>query len=446
MAFPPVPRYSGNKDDIYILFDWAQKAYKSLVINQDVVEVALDVDAPLAYDSSSQHLYLDVDGVTDGYILTVSSGAAVWAANAAGGDVQGPSSATVNEIAVFNAVTGKEIRRVPVLIDTLGNISTVNDLSMTGTLTVATAFAGAAFLDEDTMASDSATKACSQQSIKAYVDNKTYSAGSITGFTEAAQDAVGAMVDATLVYVDATPLLQRAALTGDVTASAGSNATTIANDAVTFGKMQNITTDRLIGRDTASSGDPEEITVGGGLEFTGSGGIQRSALTGDVTASAGSNATTLTGNAGALQAVTAAPPVEYVDVTVTAAEMLALDVTPKTIVAAPGANKMLFFEGAVFKLVWNSAAFAGIAAGDDMGIRYTNTTGLYVGGIETTGFLDQTADTYRMLPPYGPILWPNPASTLVNAPLVLYLVGPITTGDSDLKVRVFYRTIDLTTL
>ena len=47
-----------------------------------------------------------------------------------------------------------------------------------------------------------------------------------------------------------------------------------AADSVTFAKMQNIATDRLIGRDTASSGDPEELTVGGGIEFSGSGGIQ----------------------------------------------------------------------------------------------------------------------------------------------------------------------------
>lgn len=56
---------------------------------------------------------------------------------------------------------------------------------------------------------------------------------------EAAQDAVGAMVDSTLVYTDGTPLLSRAALTGDVTASAGSNATAIANNAVTTAKIAN---------------------------------------------------------------------------------------------------------------------------------------------------------------------------------------------------------------
>lgn len=47
-------------------------------------------------------------------------------------------------------------------------------------------------------------------------------------FTEAAQDATGAMVDASLFYTDAGPTLGRAALTGDVTAAAGSNATTLA--------------------------------------------------------------------------------------------------------------------------------------------------------------------------------------------------------------------------
>lgn len=68
----------------------------------------------------------------------------------------------------------------------------------------------------------------------------------------------------------------------------------INDDQVTYAKLQNVSaTDRLLGRDTASAGNVEELSVGGGLEFTGSGGIQRSALTGGVTATAGSNATTV---------------------------------------------------------------------------------------------------------------------------------------------------------
>lgn len=83
-------------------------------------------------------------------------------------------------------------------------------------------------------------------------------------------------------------------LTGDVTGSGtGTVPATIAADAVTFAKMQNIATDRLLGRDTASTGDIETLTVGGGIEFTGSGGIQTSAFTGNVTKAAGGTATTI---------------------------------------------------------------------------------------------------------------------------------------------------------
>lgn len=80
------------------------------------------------------------------------------------------------------------------------------------------------------------------------------------------------------------------------TSALSSNAVTtakITDGNVTLAKLANIATDRLIGRDTAGTGVPEALTVSGGVEFSGSGGIQRSALTGDVTASAGSNATTI---------------------------------------------------------------------------------------------------------------------------------------------------------
>jgi hypothetical protein len=66
---------------------------------------------------------------------------------------------------------------------------------------------------------------------------------------------------------------------------------------VTFPKMRQIATDRLIGRDTAATGAPEEISLNATLEFTGSASIQRAALTGDVTATAGSNATTIANDA-----------------------------------------------------------------------------------------------------------------------------------------------------
>lgn len=53
----------------------------------------------------------------------------------------------------------------------------------------------------------------------------THVSTDVTDFTEAAQDAVGAMVNTSLIYNDATPSLARAALTGAITASQGGNAT-----------------------------------------------------------------------------------------------------------------------------------------------------------------------------------------------------------------------------
>lgn len=85
---------------------------------------------------------------------------------------------------------------------------------------------------------------------------------------------------------------------GDISVDDDGETWEIAGDAVTYDKLQNISaTDRLLGRDAAGAGNAEELTVSGGLEFTGSGGVQRSALTGDVTASAGSNATTIANDA-----------------------------------------------------------------------------------------------------------------------------------------------------
>jgi hypothetical protein len=72
----------------------------------------------------------------------------------------------------------------------------------------------------------------------------------------------------------------------------------IANNAVTFDKIQSVTFQNLLGRSGPGSGNTQEVPLSGGLEFTGSaGGLRRSALTGDVTASAGSNATTIANNA-----------------------------------------------------------------------------------------------------------------------------------------------------
>jgi len=79
--------------------------------------------------------------------------------------------------------------------------------------------------DQSTIVGITGTKA---QFDAAVTDGNLLYVGDVTQYTdELAQDAVGAMVDSTLVYNDATPSLIRAALTGAITASAGSNTTSL---------------------------------------------------------------------------------------------------------------------------------------------------------------------------------------------------------------------------
>lgn len=83
---------------------------------------------------------------------------------------------------------------------------------------------------------------------------------------------------------------------GDITVSGGGATWTIDPDVVTFAKMQNLDEDKLVGRDTVGIGDPEQISVGGGIEFTGAGSIQTSAFSGDVTKAAGGTVLTIPNN------------------------------------------------------------------------------------------------------------------------------------------------------
>lgn len=74
-------------------------------------------------------------------------------------------------------------------------------------------------------------------------------------------------VDTNTTYSGSTSItlsgtsFQRAALTGDVTASANSNATTIANNAVSNAKLADMVASSIKGRVTAGTGDPEDLTA-----------------------------------------------------------------------------------------------------------------------------------------------------------------------------------------
>jgi hypothetical protein len=87
--------------------------------------------------------------------------------------------------------------------------------------------------------------------------------------------------------------------------AADTNATWTALGDVTLDRIQDIGYGKLIGRHTAGDGTPQEVGIDGGLEIHG-GNIRRAALTGDITASAGSNTTTLANTAVTAGSYTAA--------------------------------------------------------------------------------------------------------------------------------------------
>jgi len=131
--------------------------------------------------------------------------------------------------------------------------------------------------------------------------------------------------------------------------------------------------------------------------------------------------------------------------TITTAQVLALETTPITIVAAPGAGLFNEFVSATLFLDYNSAAYAAVAGGDDLEVRYTDGSGVVVANQELTGFVDQTNDELRILSPAGTaVATDDDIVPAVNAVLVAFLSGAITTGDSPLIVECLYRVRDST--
>lgn len=129
-------------------------------------------------------------------------------------------------------------------------------------------------------------------------------------------------------------------------------------------------------------------------------------------------------------------PVLYRDVTIATAAVKTLNGSPVALVPAPGAGFANILVGALLFLDFATTAYDGIAAGEDLSIKYTNGSGVEVAQVEATGFLDAVADALRFVNPLAAAAF-APAA---NAALVLHmLTDNIATGDSPLKVRTFYR-------
>lgn len=133
------------------------------------------------------------------------------------------------------------------------------------------------------------------------------------------------------------------------------------------------------------------------------------------------------------------------DVTVSTAEILALNATPKTLVAAPGAGKFIAVNKIFLHYDYNSVAYNGVAAGEDLAVKYNTSAGVEILQVETTGFITATADEVRIAYPLA-----SGAATIVyepvaNAPVVLHMLsGEVATGNSPVKVRTCYNILPST--
>jgi hypothetical protein len=128
---------------------------------------------------------------------------------------------------------------------------------------------------------------------------------------------------------------------------------------------------------------------------------------------------------------------QYKDVALTNAQLLALRATPVQLVALPGyAAKFLQFHSAV--LVINTAAGAYVESAANLVVRQTGTTGVILSDtIEATGFCDGTA--IKMTTARAKL---DPIGALLNKALVLHNsgAGEWTGGNAanSLRVRCFY--------
>lgn len=166
------------------------------------------------------------------------------------------------------------------------------------------------------------------------------------------------------------------------------------------------------------------VSVAGALTVGGTAGV-----TGLLTATAGISA----GNASDSKLLTDT-------VEISNAELKALRAAPKTLVAAPGADKFIELVSAWIIMDYGSNVLT--ESTDNLVIQY-NTSGLDASAaIETTGFLDQSADMICYV--VGASIAGAAATSFVNKALELFNNGDGEFGgnagnDTTLTVKVSYR-------
>ena len=127
--------------------------------------------------------------------------------------------------------------------------------------------------------------------------------------------------------------------------------------------------------------------------------------------------------------------IQYAEVEISAAEILALFTTAKELVAAPGAGKVLEFISLTLAYDYGTVVYT-IGAATNLEVKITDKTGASVSTTQAvTGMIDQATDQLRALDKLEASVTP-----VDNAPLCLALAGANpTAGDGVIHAKVAYR-------
>ena len=183
----------------------------------------------------------------------------------------------------------------------------------------------------------------------------------------------------------------------------------IQNNAVTFAKMQEIATVTLLGNPTGGTTEVSEVTLGNGLEFSGT-DLQ----------------VPLTN-------------LNYTTVAVSDAEFNGMYAAPKLLVAAGGADTLLVLDKCELVMTYGAANYA---AGGVAAIQWDSTAnGAGVIASTTLSAATFQAAASTVFTFNGGVV-PAPFTTTVNKGLYLSnITGAFTTGDSDFVAHIWYKVI-----